>query len=147
MSDQPTFDYESACRRAIVHQGLERFEASSDWTVEQTGGFTMVAFRHCAGGISWAVTMNGTEPGREYFAVCLPTSKLEEEGDDGEGYLAVISISLEDALALDAAGVDDRRLLLDMTAEEAEADILAMTDEEVRVMLHEQQHETRRAGE
>lgn len=60
--------YEEACQHATIAQGLEPFALADGWTVEQTGGFTMVAVRHMPDGTVWTVTRDGSDEA-PYYAV------------------------------------------------------------------------------
>ena len=91
-----SFDYLGACAAATKDQGLAPFAEAEGWTVEQTGGFTMVAVAHMPDGSVWTVTRDGSEDA-PYFAVHSPLSTWRGETEDtfGERYL-----TLADALGL-----------------------------------------------
>ena len=90
-------NYAKACREATEAQGLSAFAATDGWTVEQTGGFTMVAVRHLADNTVWCVTMDGPED-TPYFAVHVPHTVWEEQTDGP--YLDECYLTLQDALSL-----------------------------------------------
>ena len=56
-----TLDYANACREATINQGLQPFADADGWSVEQTGGFTMVATRILPDGTVWTVTRDGAD--------------------------------------------------------------------------------------
>lgn len=76
---QHAFDYERACKRATEDQGLSPFAAAEGWRVDQTGGFTMVAYKDLDDGSTWSVTRNAIAPEAPYLCVRAP---LDWDGCD-----------------------------------------------------------------
>jgi hypothetical protein len=67
--------YDDACRRAAEDQHLGAFYDAPGWTVEQTGGFTMVAVRYMGDGHCYTVTYDG-----DGYMGCRQTVKGWQEG-------------------------------------------------------------------
>ena len=94
----PDFDwdkYDAACKRAAHNQNLGAFLDAEGWTVEQTGGFTMVAVRYM-GEECWTVIHDGNGYLAARQSVENWTDLAEELGDDAYS----VNLSLDDALAL-----------------------------------------------
>jgi hypothetical protein len=89
-------DYAEACRRAAIDQGLGAFLDADGWSVEQTGGFTMVAYRRMEGRREvWSVTHE------DGYLACLWTAEEDETGEEPDGEPYLTGLTQEQALALD----------------------------------------------
>jgi hypothetical protein len=98
--------YADACKRAATAQGLDPLTAAAQaragelervgitYSVEQTGGFTMVAARY-VGDHVWTVT----EDGGGYLA-CYQTAEGWREGTEPPETAYRFGLSLAEALAL-----------------------------------------------
>jgi hypothetical protein len=94
--------YAEACRRAAEEQGLAPFLDAEGWTVEQTGGFTMVACRYLPAELEgappshvWTVTSEGDG----YYA-CRQTVTGWTHGEEPPEDAYRQGLSLAEALAL-----------------------------------------------
>jgi hypothetical protein len=87
--------YDDACRRAAEDQHLGAFYDAPGWTVEQTGGFTMVAVRYMGDGHCYTVTYDG-----DGYMGCRQTVKGWQEGAEPADDAYMSGLTLTDALAL-----------------------------------------------
>lgn len=80
--DLPVFhDYPAACRRAAARQGLGPFLDAEGWTVEQTGGFTMVACRYMPAELGEEEPMVWTVTHEDGYFACRQTVAGWESGE------------------------------------------------------------------
>jgi hypothetical protein len=78
--------YQEACHQATIAQGLEAFLNREGWTVEQTGGFTMVATCRIGDGTVWTVTDESEQDDGGYLACRQPVTAWEDSTLWDEAY-------------------------------------------------------------
>lgn len=81
---------ENPCAIATTRQGLDSVLALKDWRIEQTGGYTMVAYRYFSDGTALGVTKDGeTELGEDLYLIsyCHGVRADDYPGYDDKDYI------------------------------------------------------------
>ena len=79
---------ENPCAIATTEQGLDPVVALRGWEIEQTGGYTMVAYRYFSDGTALSVTQHEqTKSGDSLYLICFCHEAKRNFGSLGDDHI------------------------------------------------------------